>query len=72
MEESEIMASDDEAVRYRRATYLALDQLQLCVGYLRTIRKTRISEQVAKNRTTLVRRVREIDDDAGHVPSATE
>ncbi|HET7050387.1 MAG TPA: hypothetical protein VFI54_19145 [Solirubrobacteraceae bacterium] len=66
------MTTDDEAVRYRQATHLALDQLQWCVAYLRTIRKTKISDQVAKNRTALMRRVREIDGDAGHERGVTE
>jgi hypothetical protein len=57
--------SEDEAARYRRATHLALDQLQWCVGYFSTIRKSEISAQVAKNRTALLRRVREIEDEVG-------
>jgi hypothetical protein len=60
------MANDDEAARYRRATYVALDHLEWCATYLRSIRKAKIAEQVAKNRTALLRRVREIEDDAGH------
>jgi hypothetical protein len=60
------MASAQEAVRYRQAAYLALDQLQWCVDYLRTIRKPRLSKQVARNRTALIRRLHEIDDRAGH------
>ena len=58
--------SDDETARYRQATHLALDQLQCCVGYLRTIRKTKISEHVDKSRTALIRRVREIEDDSAY------
>jgi hypothetical protein len=65
-QESEIMANDDEAIRYRRAAHSALDQLGWCVTYLRSIRKVKIAEQVAENRTALLRRVREIEDDAGH------
>jgi len=66
------LTSDDETVRYRQAAHLALDQLRWCVAYLRTIRKTKISDQVAKNRTALIRRVREIDDDAPHERGVTE
>jgi hypothetical protein len=66
------MASDDEAARYRRATYLALEELQWCVTYLQNIRKTKISEQVAKNRTAIIRRVREIEYDAGHRPGVAD
>ena len=58
--------SDDETARYRQATHLALDQLQWCVGYLRTIRATKISEHVDRSRTALIRRVREIEDDSAH------
>lgn len=58
--------SDDEAARYRQATHMALDQLQWCVEYLRTIRKTKISEHLDKSRMALIRRVREIEDQAGH------
>ena len=58
--------SDDETARYRQATHMALDQLQWCVEYLRTIRKTKISRQLDKSRLALIRRVREIEDQAGH------
>ena len=57
--------SNDETARYRQATHLALDQLEWCVGYLRTIHKTKISEQLDKSRAALIRRVREIEDDSG-------
>jgi hypothetical protein len=60
------MASDDEAVRYRQAAHLALDQLQWCVEYLRKIRKSRLSKEVARNRAALIRRLREIEDHTGH------
>jgi hypothetical protein len=66
------MASDDEAARYRRATHLALDQLDWCVTYLQSIRKTKISEQVAKNRTAIIRRVRAIEYDSGREPGVTD
>ena len=49
------MAHDDEAARYREAAHRALDQLDWCVEYLRGIRKTKISKQVAKNRSAIAR-----------------
>jgi hypothetical protein len=58
--------SGDETARYRQATHMALDQLQWCVEYLRTIRKTKISKHLDKSRMALIRRVREIEDQAGH------
>jgi len=36
------MARDNEAERYRRATEMTLDQLDWCIEYLRSLRKTRI------------------------------
>ena len=55
------MARDDAVVRYRQAAYLALDQLEWCAEYFRTIHKTRISKQVARNRTEIARRLQNLD-----------
>jgi hypothetical protein len=47
------MASDtngDETDRYRQAATDALEQLDWCIGYLHGIHKTKISNQLAKNR----------------------
>ncbi len=41
----------DETDRYRRAAEDALQQLDWCIGYLHGIRKTKISRQLAKNRS---------------------
>jgi len=49
------MASDDETERYRQAAEDALQQLDWCIGYLHGIRKTKISTQLAKNRTHIKR-----------------
>ena len=49
------MAHDDEAARYRKAAHQALDQLDWCVEYLRSIRKTKIAKQIAKNRSPIAR-----------------
>jgi hypothetical protein len=48
------MPSDD-APRYRRAAEDALQQLDWCIGYLHGIRKTKISAQLAKNRSYIKR-----------------
>ena len=59
------MAHDDEAARYRKAAHQALDQLDWCVHYLRTIRKTKISKQVAKNRSAIALRLARREDGPG-------
>ena len=56
------MAHDHEAPRYREAAYQALDQLDWCVEYLRTIRKTKISKQVAKNRSAIARTLARLEE----------
>jgi hypothetical protein len=57
------MARDDEAERYRKAALLALDQVDWCVDYLRSIRKTEISKQIDRNRTAIMRRLFPREDD---------
>ena len=52
------MAKDDgldETERYRQAAEDALQQLDWCIGYLHGIRKSKISMQLAKNRTNIKR-----------------
>jgi hypothetical protein len=51
------MANDglDETERYRQAAEDALQQLDWCIGYLHGIHKTKISNQLAKNRTHIKR-----------------
>lgn len=51
------MTRDKEAERYRKAAEMTLDQLDWCVEYLRKLRKTRISEQLAKNRSAIAARL---------------
>lgn len=46
---------DDELERYRQAAEDALQQLDWCIGYLHGIKKTKISSQLAKNRTSIKR-----------------
>jgi hypothetical protein len=52
-----MMARSDEAERYRRAAHAALDQLDWCIEYLRRLRKTTISKQLAKNRSAIAARL---------------
>ena len=51
------MAKDgpDESERYRQAAENALQQLDWCIGYLHGIHKSKISTQLAKNRTHIKR-----------------
>jgi hypothetical protein len=53
----EVMAAEtmDETERYRQAAEDALQQLDWCIGYLHGIHKTKISTQLAKNRTYIKR-----------------
>lgn len=53
------MARDEEAARYRKAAELALDQLDWCIEYLRRIHKARIAKQLAKNHSSISRRLRD-------------
>ena len=48
----------EETDRYRRAAEETLDQLDWCVNYLHRIRKPQIAEVIAKNRSTIRRRMR--------------
>jgi hypothetical protein len=47
------MAGDEE--RYRQAAEDALQQLDWCIGYLHGINKSKISAQLAHNRTYIKR-----------------
>lgn len=51
------MARDEEAIRYRKAAQLALEQLDWCIDYLRRIHKPRIARQLAKNQAAIRRRL---------------
>ena len=62
------MAHDDEAERYRKAAHQTLDQLDWCVEYLHSIRKTKIAREIAKNRSAIARRLREDDGDSRTSP----
>jgi hypothetical protein len=63
------MADDiDETERYRRAAEDALQQLDWCIGYLHGIKKTRLSRQLARNRSYI--RTQLMDRSEQPVPSA--
>jgi hypothetical protein len=47
-----------EAERYRRAAEQTLEQLDWCVDYFYRIRKREIAEAIAKNRTSIRKRMR--------------
>ncbi len=49
------MTPRTEADRYRHAAEDALQQIDWCIGYLHGIRKTRLSQQLAKNRNFIKR-----------------
>lgn len=59
------MARDDEAARYRKAAQLALDQIQWCVDYFRTIHKVQISKSLARNHAAISRRLEDAGDGGG-------
>lgn len=59
------MAQDEEAARYHRAAELALDQLEWCIDYLRSIHKNRLAKQLAKNHAEISRRFHTTVEDAG-------
>ena len=47
--------SSEDGERYRQAAEDALQQLDWCIGYLHGIRKSKISRQLAKNRSFIKR-----------------
>jgi hypothetical protein len=53
------MAREEESARYWEAAQLALGQLDWCVDYFRSIRKPRISKQIARNRDAIRRMLRD-------------
>ena len=57
------MTKNDETARYREAAHRALDQLDWCIEYLRSIRRTQISKQLAENRSRIERTLAQREDD---------
>jgi hypothetical protein len=47
--------SRDREERYRQAAEDALQQLDWCIGYLHGIRKSKLSSQLARNRSYIKR-----------------
>lgn len=61
--------AQDELERYRQAANDALQQLDWCIGYLHGIHKTKISSQLAKNRSHIKRTL--MHESGEPVPSET-
>jgi hypothetical protein len=57
--EGNSMVADDEASRYREAAELALQQIEWCVMYLHSIRKSKIATALDQNRSAIARRLAE-------------
>jgi len=57
----------DETERYRQAAQDALEQLDWCIGYLHGIHKTKISSQLARNRSHIKRNL--MRDAVSPIPS---
>ena len=55
-------SAKEQAARYRRAAEETLDQLDWCVNYLYRIRKPGIAQAIARNRSTIRRRIRRDED----------
>jgi hypothetical protein len=62
------MARDDETARYQQAAQLALDQLEWCVEYFRSINKPRLSKQLARNHAAISRRLQSNADSTNSPP----
>jgi hypothetical protein len=51
------MPIDDQAARYREAARLTLQQLDWCVTYLHSIRKTQVARVLAKNSAAIAEKL---------------
>ena len=49
--------SNNDAERYKKAMDLAFQQLDWCVGYLHGIRKTQLSQALARNRMYIAEQI---------------
>jgi hypothetical protein len=63
------MPVDDERARYREAARLALQQLDWCVVYLRSINKTQIARALAQNSSAIARRLADLETGRTHEPA---
>jgi hypothetical protein len=61
--------TSDQGERYRQAAEDALQQLDWCIGYLHGIRKNKLSNQLARNRTHIKRNL--MKEPAAPLPSET-
>jgi hypothetical protein len=61
-----MMSVDDETARYTEATRLSVEQLDWCVMYLHSIRKTRIARALAANSSAIARRLRDRETGRRH------
>ncbi len=53
--------TEEDAKRYRRAAEFTLEQLDWCISYLRSIRRTDIARTLARSRDQIRRRLRELE-----------
>lgn len=53
---------EHEVTRYRRAAEETLDQLDWCINYLHSIRKSGIANALAKNHSTIRRQMSSADN----------
>lgn len=51
------MTRRDEEMSYRRAAETILDQLDWCIGYLRSIRQDALARALSRNRNHIRRRL---------------
>jgi hypothetical protein len=63
------MAHDSDVERYKQAAEDALQQLDWCIGYLHGIHKTKISAQLAKNRSFIKKEL--MEEPSEPLPSGT-
>jgi hypothetical protein len=64
---SNAMPDQGETDRYRQAAEDALQQLDWCIGYLHGIHKSKISQQLARNRSFIRRNLMHMSEEP--VPS---
>jgi hypothetical protein len=58
------MSIDDEVARYREAARQALQQVDWCVVYLHSIRKTQLARALSKNSSAIAHRLASIESDS--------
>jgi hypothetical protein len=48
--------SSDDVERYKRAAEAAIEQLDVCIDYLRRLQRRQLASRLARNRAMIVRR----------------